>query len=103
MPDEPTLSAIRMATVAASAGGAARVAMAVYGGRHGRWLMVEAFVGAMLGVTAAGVAGWFDPQLLEEGRRLFVIGGIGGAAGALGTRALDLLMAALQKRLGMPQ
>lgn len=100
MNDEPTVSAIRMAVVAAGAGAATRVAIAMYDGKQGR-LLVEAFVGAMLGMSSAGVAGWVDPDLLNACAKLFVIGGIGGVAGALGTRVLDLMIAALQKRLGV--
>lgn len=100
MNDEPSLSALRMAAVAAAAGGATRVAIALYDGKQGR-LLVEAFVGGMLGISSAGLAGWIDPDLLNAGARLFVIGGIGGCAGALGTRVLDLLIVALKKRLGV--
>lgn len=100
MSDDPTMSAMRMAAIAAIAGGATRVALAIYDGKQGR-LLAEAFVGAMLGVVAAGLAGWVDPNLLNAGTQLLVIGGIGGAAGALGTRVLDLAMAALRKRLGI--
>lgn len=100
MSDDPTLSAMRMAAVAAVAGGATRVALAIYDGKQGR-LLAEAFVGSMLGVTAAGLAGWVDPELLADGTKLFVIGGIGGMAGALGTRVLDIAAAAVRKRLGV--
>lgn len=100
MPDDSTLAAARLAATAASVGGAARIALALHGGTRGLRLAVEGFVGATLGVTAAGLAAWVDPSLLEAGARLFVISGVAGAAGALGTRALDILQAALERRLG---
>jgi hypothetical protein len=90
-----------MAAVAAASGAAARVALALHGGvRRVGTLAVEAFVGGCLGVMASGAAIYFDPGLRDAGWALLVVGGAAGFAGALGTRLLDLAVAAAQRRVG---
>ena len=95
-----TGEAVQMAAAAGAMGGAARVLMALHGGQRG-WpaLALEAGLGATLGVMAAGLAVWWDPTLRDTGWPLLIVGGFAGLAGALGTRALDLVTAALQRRL----
>lgn len=94
-------SAAQMAAVAAASGAAARVALALHGGvRAAGALAVEGFVGGCLGVMAAGAAIYFDPALREAGWALLMVGGAAGLAGAVGTRALDLVVALLQRRAG---
>ena len=100
MSDDPTLGAAKLALAAATTGALARVALALHGGARGLRLAVEGFVGAMLGVMAAGVAIWVDPALRDAGWPLLSVSAAAGIAGALGTRALDLLEAAVRKRLG---
>ncbi len=100
MAEEPTIAVAKLAATAAAAGGSARIAIALRGGSHGWRLAIEGFVGATLGVMAAGISVWFDPSLREAGWPLLIVAGAAGIAGALGTRALDLLEAGLRKRLG---
>lgn len=99
MTDDPTLAAAQMAAAAAGMGAAARVALALHGGARGVRLCVEGFVGSMLGVIAAGAALWWDPSLRDAGWPLLMVASVAGLAGALGTRGLDLLEAALRKRI----
>ncbi|MBW6400754.1 hypothetical protein KPL78_23035 [Roseomonas sp. HJA6] len=99
MAEEPTMAVAKMAAAAAAAGGSARIAIAMHGGSRGWRLAIEGFVGATLGVMAAGIAVWVDPSLRDAGWPLLIVAGAAGIAGALGTRALDLLEAALRKRV----
>lgn len=100
MPVEDVSEAARMAAVAAGAGGVARVALALHGGvRRLGILTIEALVGAALGVMAAGFATYWDPELRDTGWAFLMVGAAAGFAGATGTRLLDLLVAALQRRL----
>lgn len=100
MTEDPTISAAKMAVTAAAFGSAARVALALHGGMRGVRLAIEGFVGAMLGVMAAGAALWWDPSLRDAGWPLLMVASAAGLAGALGTRILDLLKAAAKKRFG---
>jgi hypothetical protein len=100
MSDDPAISAAKMAAAAAAAGGLARIALALHGGARGLRLAIEGFVGAMLGVIACGVALYVDPALRDAGWPLLVVAGFAGLAGALGTRALDILEAAIKKKVG---
>jgi hypothetical protein len=96
--DPPVLE---MASTAAAAGGAGRVLLALHGGER-RWviLLIEAGLGALLGVIAASAVTYFDPALRDAGWGLLIVGGAAGLSGALGTRLLDLVVAGLQRRLG---
>lgn len=91
-------TAVELAAVAAAAGAGARIAFALHQG-GGVLLTVEAFTGAMLGIAAAGTTAWLDPALLDAGRTLFVVSGIAGTAGAIGTRVIDVLIAAALARI----
>lgn len=99
MADEPTIAAAKMALTASVFGGAARVALALHGGTRGLRLAIEGFVGAMLGVIAAGASLWWDPSLRDAGWPLLMVASAAGLAGALGTRALDLVEAAIRERI----
>jgi hypothetical protein len=98
--EDPTVSVAKMAAAAAGAGALARIALALHGGTRGLRLAIEGFVGAMLGVIACGVALWWDPTLRDAGWPLLMVSGFAGLAGALGTRALDILEAAIKKKVG---
>lgn len=99
MSEDPSLTAAKMAASAATIGGLARVALALHGGTRGLRLAIEAFVGAMLGVIACAIAVWWDPSLRDAGWPLLMVSGFAGLAGALGTRVLDLLVAAIEKKV----
>ncbi len=92
---------LEMASTAAAAGGAGRVLLALHGGER-RWLilLIEAGLGALLGIIAASAVTYLDPSLRDAGWGLLIVGGAAGLSGALGTRLLDLTVAALQRRLG---
>lgn len=98
--EDPTVAAVKMAAAAAGVGALARISLALHGGARGLRLVIEGMVGAALGVMAAGIALWIDPDLRADGWPLLIVSGVAGIAGALGTRALDLLEAALRKRIG---
>lgn len=100
MSEDPTIGVAKLAAAAAAAGALGRVSLALHGGARGLRLVVEAFTGSMLGVMAAGLALWVDSGLREAGWPLLIVAGAAGVAGALGTRALDLVEDALRKRLG---
>jgi hypothetical protein len=87
---------------AAGAGGAGRILLALHGGER-RWpaLILEAGLGALLGIIAAAAAIYYDPTLREVGFGLFVVCGVAGCAGAIGIRLLDMVTVALQRRLGL--
>lgn len=91
--------AAKMAMGAAAAGGSMRVLMAVHGGMRGWILLIEAAIGAMLGLIAAGGAVWWDPSLRAIGWPLLIVSAAAGCAGAVGTRLLDLLIAEAERRL----
>jgi hypothetical protein len=101
MQEDPSIAAAKMAAAAALMGGAARMALALNGGTRGVRLVIEGFVGAMLGVIASGVALWFDPALRDAGWPLLIVSAFAGLIGALGTRALDLLEAWVRKKMGI--
>ena len=67
-----------------------------------RWLilLIEAGLGALLGIIAASGVTYLDPTLRDAGWGLLIVGGAAGLSGALGTRLLNLLVAGLQRRLG---
>jgi hypothetical protein len=98
--EDPTVSAMKMAAAAAGAGAAARIALALHGGTRGVRLAIEGFVGAMLGIIASGFALWWDADLRDAGWPLLMVSAFAGLAGALGTRALDILEVAIKKRFG---
>lgn len=99
MNDETTVA--QAAVTAAAAGGAGRVLLALHGGER-RWLVliIEAGLGALLGIIAASAVTYFDPSLRDAGWGLLIVGGAAGLSGALGTRLLDLVVAGLQRRIG---
>jgi hypothetical protein len=99
MSDDPTVAAARMAAAAAVMGSVARLAMALQGGSRGWRLLVEGLVGGALGVIAAGVAVWWDPALRDAGWPLLIVAGFAGLAGALGTKALEIAAAIIERRV----
>jgi hypothetical protein len=87
----------KIAAVVAGAGAAARVTFAAHAGKRGWGLVTEGVVGAALGLIAAGALLYVDPTLRGDSAwRIFSLAGFSGLAGALGTRALDML----EKRFG---
>lgn len=99
MPDDSLGSVAKIAAVCASAGAAARVAIAAHGGARGWRLAMEGFVGAALGVMAAAALLYADPTLRDNAWRVFSLAGFCGLAGAMGTRGLDMLTAYLERHL----
>lgn len=95
-------SALPHLAAAVGVGGTGRVLLALYGGeRRPRTLVLEAMIGMLIGLIAASVAVWYDPSLRTLGFGLFIVSGVSGAASAIGTRILDMITKALQKRLGI--
>lgn len=100
-PIDDLSAAAKLAGVAAAIGAGSRVALALHGGvRRAGLLMIEASVGAALGIMAAGAIAYWEPDALSANRAFLVVAGAAGMAGAIGTRLLDLLTAALQRRVG---
>lgn len=97
MPDDSLQTISQAAAVAAGAGAGARVLVAVRDGTRGRLLIVEGLFGGALGTIAAALTVWMSPDLRDVGWSLFILGGVAGLAGALGNRALDLLLDGLKK------
>jgi hypothetical protein len=99
---EEGASALPHLLTAAFAGGAGRILLALHGGER-RWptLILEAGLGALLGIIAAAGAIYYDASLRDVGFGLFVVCGVAGCAGAIGIRILDMVAAALQRRLGL--
>ncbi len=95
-------SALPHLLTAAGAGGAGRILLAIHGGER-RWpaLLLEAGLGALLGVIAAAAAVYYDPDLRNVGFGLFVVCGVAGCAGAIGIRLLDMVTLAVQRRIGL--
>ena len=90
-----------MAGVAALAGGAARVLVALHGGaRRGQVLLLDTGLGAMLGIMAAGAAVWWDPSLRDVGWPLLIVASAAGCTGAIGTRLMDIVVAAVERKVG---
>lgn len=98
MQEDPTIAAAKMAAAAAAMGSIARLAMALQGGSRGWRLLAEAMVGAALGVIAAGVAVWWDPALREAGWPLLIVAAFAGLAGAMGTKALEIAAAIIERK-----
>ena len=93
--------AARMAALAGLSGGVARVLMALHGGvRSLPILTLEGCLGCMIGIMAAAGVVYLDPSLRHDGWPLLIVGGAAGAAGAIGTRLLDIVTAAIQRRIG---
>ena len=93
--------AVRMAAVAGGVGGVARVLVAIQGGSRGWQIALDFGLGGLLGIIAAGFAIYWDPTLRGAGWSVLVVAGAAGCAGAIGTRLLDLLTAAIQRRPGV--
>jgi hypothetical protein len=90
--------AARMAALAGLSGGVARVLMALHGGvRSLPILTLEGCLGCMIGIMAAAGVVYLDPSLRHDGWPLLIVGGAAGAAGAIGTRLLDIVTAAIQR------
>ena len=68
------LPIIEMASTAAAAGGAGRVLLALHGGER-RWLilLIEAGLGALLGIIAASAVTYLDPKLRDAGWGLLIV------------------------------
>lgn len=92
---------VQAAGVAGAAGGIGRVLLALHAGER-RWpaLALDACLGAALGVMGAAACIYWDASLRSDPWLPLIIGGVGGFAGALGTRLLDLVMDVLKRRLG---
>ncbi len=101
MPAEDLTEAARMAAIAGAMGGLARVLVALQGGGR-RWplLLLDFALGCLLGIVAAGGAVWWDPSLRDLGWPVLIVAAAAGAAGAVGTRILDLIVDAVRRRLG---
>ena len=52
----------------------------------------------MLGVIAAGVAVWWDATLRDAGWPLLMVAAFAGLAGAMGTRALEIMAAVVERK-----
>jgi hypothetical protein len=90
-----------MAAVAAASGALARVVFALQGGERSLPLLaLQGFIGASLGIMAAGVVVYWDPTLRDTGWPLLIVGGAAGFAGALGNRLIDRVAQLAQRRLG---
>jgi hypothetical protein len=102
MPDDISQAA-KIAGVAAASGAGMRVALAMHGGtRRVGLLLIEGMVGGCLGVMAAAGALYWDADLQHDALVLLKLGGAAGFCGALGTRLLDMVQAAVAKRLDVP-
>lgn len=99
MSPEEFRNATIMAVASFLFGAAGRIAIALHAGVR-RWLplLIEAFLGGVLGVIAAGAAVWYDPALRDVGWPLLIVSSAAGCAGAIGTRILDLLILFIEKR-----
>lgn len=90
-----------MAALAAAGGGIGRILMALHGGeRKPVALLIEAGLGALLGVMTASAVVYLDKDMTGPGWPYLIVGGFAGCAGAIGTRVLDIVMDALKKRIG---
>jgi hypothetical protein len=97
MPTDDLDKVVTMAGLAAGMGAATRIALSVHAGtRSVVKLVLEGFLGAMLGVIAAAASVWYDPALRDVGWPLLVVSGAAGLAGALGTRIMDMVTDAAQ-------
>lgn len=89
-----------MAAVASVAGGIGRLLMALHGGeRRPAALAIDTALGAFLGLMVAGLALGIWPDLRGTGWQILTGFGLAGAAGAMGTRTLDMVTEAMRKRL----
>lgn len=99
---EEYIVALKAAVVAAVSGAFVRVALALYSGvRSIVLLVIESMVGVALGLMGAAVAIYLDSDFRGEGYGLLMLGGWCGFCGALGTRAIDMATAWLEKRFGL--
>lgn len=89
-----------MAAIAGGMGGVARVLVALQGGGRGLALALDFALGGVLGVVAAGMAVWWDPSLRDLGWPVLIVAAAAGAAGAIGTRILDIVVDAARRKLG---
>jgi hypothetical protein len=101
MPGDDLMAATKMAAVAGIFGGVARVLVELHSGvRQWHALVIAGFLGGALGIMAAGFAVWWDADLRDLGWPLLIVASFAGCVGAIGTRILDILVVALQKRAG---
>lgn len=91
---------VKAAAAGAALGGMARVLVALHGGQR-VWvlLLIEAGLGAVLGLCSAMLALWWWPALRGDAGAWLIVSGFAGLSGALGTRLLDLVTRALEVRL----
>ncbi len=54
----------------------------------------------MLGIMAAGAAVWWEPELRNVGWSLLIVASAAGCAGAIGTRLKDIVVAAVEGKVG---
>jgi len=100
MAGDDLIAAAKMAGVAGSAGGLARVLVALQGGSRGWQVLLDFALGGTLGIMAAGGVVYFDPDMRDIGWPVLVVASAAGCAGAVGTRVLDIIVAAAQRRFG---
>lgn len=87
--------------IAAVTDSAARVLVPLHGGaRLWQVLLLEAGLGARLDIIAAGAAVWWDLSLRDIGWPLLIVASAAGCAGAAGTRLMDVLVAAVERKVG---
>lgn len=101
MAGDDLMAAAKMAGVAGSAGGVARVLVALQGGSRSWQLALDFGLGCTLGIMAAGLVVYVDPDMRDIGWPVLVIASAAGCAGAIGTRLLDIVVAAAKRRLGV--
>ena len=101
MPGDDLMEAAKMAGVAGSVGGLARVLVALQGGSRGWQVLLDFALGGLLGVMAAGGVVYMDPAMRDLGWPVLIVAGAAGCAGAVGTRLLDIVVAAAQRRFGV--
>lgn len=89
-----------MAAVAGGMGGVARLLVAIQSGSRGARLVFDALLGGCLGIMAVGGLVYIDPGMRDAGWPMLVAASAAGCAGAMGTRLLDLIEAAIRRKLG---
>jgi hypothetical protein len=100
MAGDDLMAAAKMAGVAGGAGGVARVLVALQGGPRGWQVLLDFALGGLLGIMAAGGLVYLDPEMRDLGWPMLIVAAAAGCSGAIGTRILDIIIAAAQRRLG---